>query len=279
MTKNRPAIILRGRNTLKPLAGWLGRAGLNLAFPIRCLICGQELPASSSVLICGSCCGQVTAGNKHPCPRCAYPNHISGNSLKPNLADDPDKNHAADRIGDCVQCQHIQFHFRRTAAIGPYRDLLRETVIRMKHANEEALALAMGRILGRRIAETGADRNVDIMVPVPIHWTRRFGRGYNVSEILVQGISTEIGLKHCDRLLKSLRRTKKQGTLMVGERKRNVRGAFGLNSQYELNGATVLIVDDVMTTGSTMNEAARICRRGGATEVRVAVAVRGIGAS
>lgn len=256
-------------------------SGINIAFPAVCEVCGIETADEQSELICRDCVGEL-ANARNPCPRCAYPNHVlPGIKRAKNIDLMLSQEFAAEeaaRIG-CVQCFQSQLQFDRAFSLGSYQGKLRETVLRMKHSSEERLSRAVGTILGREINRAQFHHGIDLIVPIPSHWIRRFSRGYNVAESVAQSVAAETGVARCDSLLRSLRKTSKQGTLTAGQRADNVRGAFGVNPNIEIGRINVLLVDDVMTTGSTLNEAARILRRAGAMRVDIAIVVRATGVS
>jgi predicted amidophosphoribosyltransferase len=99
----------------------------------------------------------------------------------------------------------------------------------------------------------------------------------NSPDLIVEAIAARLSLPHSARILFSRRRTRKQGTLLPAERRKNVRGAFGVKKGYDLAEQHVLLVDDIMTTGATANEAARTLRRSGAARVSVLVVARAVG--
>jgi ComF family protein len=147
----------------------------------------------------------------------------------------------------------------------------------MKQRVHEALTLSMGYLLADRVREGLADSPPDLLVPVPTHWLKRLWRGFNGPDLLVEAIGRRLGVPSADDVIRCRRRTRKQGTLMPSERVANVRDAFAFNADYEIGGAHLLLVDDIMTTGSTASEAARLLRRAGAARVTVAVVARGVG--
>jgi ComF family protein len=157
--------------------------------------------------------------------------------------------------------------------------MLRECVLRLKTAGNQTLAYALGRTLGSKLKQMGFAEACSALAPVPIHWVRRMTRGVSVAELLAAGVADELGLAHFDDLFKNQRQTQKQGTLSRTERISNVRNAFMLRSGFEIDGCRLLLIDDVMTTGATLNELARLALKSGAAEVRVAVLARGLGVS
>jgi ComF family protein len=116
----------------------------------------------------------------------------------------------------------------------------------------------------------------DLLVPVPLHWTRLFTRRFNQSALLAQAIRAAGGpLVAADRLVRR-RRTPSQGTMGPLARTRNVRGAFALRSGRSVRGKRVVLIDDVLTTGATAEECARVLRRAGAASVGVLVLARAV---
>jgi ComF family protein len=114
----------------------------------------------------------------------------------------------------------------------------------------------------------------DVVVSVPLHWWRRWRRGYNQSAALARGIARHLQIPCFPSWLRRLRNTPDQTLQTPAGRRENVRGAFGARSRAHLKGRTVLLVDDVMTTGATANEAARALRAAGAARVVVAALAR-----
>ena len=112
-----------------------------------------------------------------------------------------------------------------------------------------------------------------MVAPVPMHWVRRLGRGWNHSSGLARRVARRLKLPMDDELVRT-RNTPPQVGLPASQRAGNVRGAFAVPRPKEVAGANVLLVDDVMTTGATANEAARTLRRAGAERVIVAVVAR-----
>jgi predicted amidophosphoribosyltransferase len=161
--------------------------------------------------------------------------------------------------------------------VGPYKTELRAAVLRTKQATQEPLAAVLGQLLwDLRAAEMAAFRP-DLVAPVSMHWVRRLARGTNGPEILADVLAQRLNLPAELRLLRRTRRAFVQGSLPPGKRAANVRGTFALRRGYRLEGARVLLVDDILTTGATSHEAARILRKAGATAVAVAVIARGEG--
>jgi ComF family protein len=150
-------------------------------------------------------------------------------------------------------------------------------VLCLKRASFDPLAWSVAALLAQRIGDGALDRLPDLVVAPPMHWTRRWQRGTHTARVLAAGIARPLQLPHRPGLLRCQRKTLKQGTLSPAERRRNVRGAYRLRTAGAVRGQQVLVVDDVMTTGATLNEVARLLRRAGASWIGVAVVARGVG--
>jgi predicted amidophosphoribosyltransferase len=204
------------------------------------------------------------------CARCGAP--LPGISLGENQA--MTKPRARD---GCYRCNGRKLWFDGTVALSHYDGRLRDTVLRMKRVEGDALSLAMGRLLlverGQRLAEL----KVDVVAPIPSHWRRRVVHRTNSAAILAEVLAGKLGVPMAERLLRRSRYTIRQTDVSPSERWGNVRRAFSVRAGYHLRAAHVLLVDDVLTTGATCSEAARALRRAGAERVTVAVIARAMG--
>jgi ComF family protein len=217
---------------------------LRIALPPHCLLCGA--PGAEGRDLCAGCTGDL-AINTPCCPRCALPLEI-----------------AAPLCGECLQ-REPPF----AAAWAPFRyghplDLL-ET--RFKFGRD----LAAGRVLAELMmmrASVDAPARPALLIPVPLHVARLRERGYNQALELAKPLAQALGIALRHDLLVRSKATPPQTGLDAKARRRNLRGAFALVPNAALPGHVVLF-DDVMTTGTTLREAARVLLRGGATRVDV----------
>lgn len=239
-----------------------GVAAGNLLFPPACTFCGGELLpwAPPLPLLCQPCRQELVSPADHRCARCASP-------LPRYWADQ----------SRCPKCIHHRYYFDRALAIGEYRAAMQQAVLWMKRVAYEPLTRALGLELAERVRSQLPDSPVDLIVAVPMHWSRRVARGTHTAGVLATALGESLALPVSRRLLYCRRKTRKQGTLRPDARLRNMRGAFGLSSGYDITDARLLLVDDILTTGATVSEAARVLRRGGAGSVDVAVVARGVG--
>jgi len=164
--------------------------------------------------------------------------------------------------------------FDETLALGVYEGLLRDWLLRMKKESGNSLTLAVAELLWQRQAERLVAWQPDVVVPVPMHWGRRLLRGTNSPTILAERLSQRMRVPLAANLLRRTRATEPQFNLPPSERLRNVRGAFAVKMGYHLEGAQVLVVDDILTTGATCSVIARVLKQRGASRVAVAIVGR-----
>jgi ComF family protein len=181
----------------------------------------------------------------------------------------------------CAGCAPGRGAVDRARAIGSYDGALRDIIHVLKYGKRQSVAPRLGRLMRHHGAEVLA--GADIAVPVPLHWSRRHWRGFNQAELLAAHLGLPV--RH---LLRRVRRTLPQVDLPARERHANVDGAFALRRRDQchwpawlrrrvattLEGLTVVLVDDVRTTGATLEACASVVKRAGAKEVRVITAAR-----
>lgn len=249
----RPAMVDAAR-----CAGLVRRTLCELAFPLRCALCDAELVEfGDGIRLCGGCRSHFFKADDTRCPRCALP-------LRQAYASE---------LG-CPHCHDQQLHFSRSWALGDYAGELRSATLRMKRSRDEGLSAAVGQLFWSRHGAEIAAWGPTLVLAVPMHWLRRSIRGTNSAATLAETIAGRLNLRHQARLAVRRRYTQPQSGLSPAERLANVRGAFRLRKQHRLVSASVLLVDDILTTGATCNEIARLLRRAGATRVALAVAAR-----
>ena len=231
----------------------------HLIYPDCCLLCGQPL-AAEQARFCLGCRQELFTDSHEICPRCA-------GAIGPFAIIE----------GRCHACRNEAFAFEQVLRLGRYDGLLRDVILRLKNQRGEGLAELLGECWANELAARFASLPFDAMVPVPLHWRRRWQRGYNQSAALCRGLATALHVPYHPSWLRRVRHTPRQASQTPAGRKANVRGAFRTRSGASVKGRAVLLVDDVMTTGATASEAARALRAGGAERVVVAVLARAQG--
>lgn len=229
-----------------------------LLYPPLCFLCSRSLPLAQ-LPFCGACRQAVLRDPFQACPRCAA-------TVGPY----------AHLAGGCLHCRHEHFAFARAVRLGPY-ERLDEIVLRLKQRRSETLAEVLAGEWAGAAATALTGLGVQVVVPIPLHWRRFLWRGYNQSEALARGLAGKLGLAYRPAALRRIRHTPFQTLQTRAGRRDNVRGVFRAGKRGKLHGLHVLLVDDVMTTGATLHEAARALRRGGAARVSVAVLARAHG--
>jgi ComF family protein len=243
------------------IGGWLIslRDALDeLVFPWSCTICGEE---GSGSPLCRPChlriLEQATRSMAVACPRCA-------SSAGP----------FADLRGGCAMCRDRSLGFDAALALGPYDGDIQNLCLRLKHESNAWLAPWLSKLFveARCDAISYLPRDAWI-VPVPLHWWRRCRRGYNQAEALAHGLARRVNLP-VHRLLRRVVATKQLAHKGRTARAKVMRGAFKARSNPHLVGRTVILVDDVLTTGATCGDAARALKKAGAARVVVVVIAR-----
>ena len=182
-----------------------------------------------------------------------------------------------DTKSGCVHCADERWKFERVYSLGPYADALRDACLRMKRPGTEPLAAALAEELVRKWNETLAAAKYDLIVPVPHHWRQRLWRTQLVPVTLARTLSRAIDVPVSLHLVRKAKFTKLQSMLTVTERRANLRDAFRAVSGVRLNGGRILIVDDILTTGTTSDRVARVLLELGANSIDAAVVARGLG--
>jgi ComF family protein len=230
-----------------------------LLVPNACLVC-DTAEADGADFRHGLCddCHRAVTDDPHPaCPWCAA-------TVGPH----------ADTADGCLACRGRGFAYDAAVRLGPYDGRLRDAVLRMKSASGEGLAEMMGRVLADAAGDRLRAEGVGLVVPVPLHWRRRWARGYDQAAALGRELAAALGVPFGPRALRRVRHVAQHGQPSASARRENMKGVFAANPGASLAGRTVLLVDDVMTTGATAAEAARVLRAAGAGRVAVAVLAR-----
>ena len=174
-----------------------------------------------------------------------------------------------DEQGRCALCRLGHRGFDAAYSFGFYEGTLRELIHLFKYSRIQTLARPLGNLLAKALPR---EQNFDVIVPMPLHWRKRWQRGFNQAELLAREISrrTHIPVR---RLLRRVRNTSAQAGLTNAKRRLNVSGAFRAKDR-SLEGKRVLLVDDVLTTGATGAACARALKNAGARQVTLLTVAR-----
>ena len=227
----------------------------DLFFPPLCLLCHAPLAKSSDPSLCVRCLDGCLPLTSPRCPRCALPFVTIGGS---------------DHV--CGECLLHSPDFAWTVAAGLYEEALRHAIHRFKFDGVLSLDRPLARLLDEAWRHYSTDWRPDLLVPVPLHPQRLCQRTYNQSLLIARELGRSRNLRVDPHLLIRVLPTVPQAGLTAKERHRNLQGAFALTRP--LRGEKILLVDDVMTTGTTARNCATMLRAGGAGEVALVVLAR-----
>lgn len=235
----------------------VARAALDAVVPPLCLACRE--PVAEPHALCARCWPKLAWIDRPWCDTCGLPfDYATGLSGAPV----------------CAACLARPPACARARAALRYDPVSRDLVLAFKHADRTQNAPAFAAWMAR----AGADAldGADLLVPVPLHWTRLVRRRFNQSALLARALAARTGIAWSPDALVRVRRTRTQGDLTRAQRRVNVRGAFAVRPSRlaALRGRTVVLIDDVTTTGATFEACARALRRAGAGEVRALALAR-----
>ena len=228
-----------------------------LLWPRTCLIC-KEMISPQQGHLCKVCWESILfCSSGDYCPQCGL-----------------DASRYAILDQRCPQCLNRPFSFDSLFRCGVYDRTLKDAILAFKKDHTE-LRCVLGPMLNSVIMGCLGPESIDVFVPVPLHWTRGLSRGYNQAHVLARASQSSRG--RTNQVLKRTRRTRIQPLAgSPGARQRNVAGAFKVIHTKVIYGKTVGLVDDVKTTGATLNECARVLKQAGARRViAIVLAVAG----
>ncbi len=238
------------------------RSLLATFFPSACRLCYTPLYQLSWLPVCTECLEKIKPLTGPVCVSCGQLLFSSAFQFSDGL---------------CGECRMEQPPFARALAYGSYEGGLRELIHLLKYDRVRPAAGVLGRMLSEVIQELAADFRTAIVVPVPLHASKLRQRGFNqaeeISRAALKTLRTD-RLQLAAGVLERRRPTVSQTGLTISQRRENIRGAFHVKTSEKLDGADVVLVDDVFTTGTTASECARILRKAGAARVFVATAAR-----
>ncbi len=227
-----------------------------LTFPQHCIFCGEL----AGTLVCDACADKLTPVQQPICPRCGKP-------LKTGVA-----------RSECLHCSGHKWYVDIARALFVYEGQGREALHQFKYGRRRGLA----RFFGRELARGAGDLNrlgalfnwefgeePELAVPLPLHWWKSFLRQFNQSELMLKFYAPALGLPVSTGVLARGRNTRSQVGLTEPQRFANVRNAFRVPSRARkrVSGKRILLLDDLVTTGATLNAAARALKRAGARKV------------
>ena len=230
-------------------------AVIDFVYPPRCSLCGRYCVDQEG--ICPDCLSQIHYIGRPLCIRCGKP--FSHEMITDHF---------------CGECLTRKRHFTRARAVGLYTGIFRKALHRFKYQWKHCLATPLGTLMARRMESFFSDGTYHCMVPVPLHPRRLRKRGFNQALVLARVLSRiyHIPLDR-DNLVRT-RWTQSQVGLSERERKDNVKGAFAVLESARITQRTILLLDDIYTSGSTVDECSKVLITAGARQVDVLTLAR-----
>jgi len=221
-----------------------------LLWPAICINCGESICETGKNL-CQNCWDQLLAcaGADYYCGRCGR-----------------DASKFAILQGACPDCLGKEFHFDQIARAGIYARSLRKMILAFKKGRTE-LDSAVGFLANSALQGSGFYNDIELFVPVPLHWSRRLRRGYNQALVLAKKLKHPTAKINTDLVRVRYTKTQPGGAADVAARARNVSGAFAVRRGHNFAGRNICLIDDVKTTGATLNECAKTLKQAGASKV------------
>ena len=216
----------------------LGRAALDLIYPPRCAVCG-----TSGVFVCEGCIAGLPRADGRRCERCWLP--LRGR--------------------ECYACAEHPSRLERLRSAFRYEGGVRHVVHAFKFGGQSSLAPSLGNLLAEAGELYGLE--ADAIVPVPLTASRRRIRGYNQALLMANELSQRTGVPVAEALRRTGHGATQAGSASAEERRRNVEGVFSLAKGQSVSGARMLLLDDVATTGATLDACAKVILEAGAASV------------
>jgi len=221
------------------------RLVVDFALPPRCAGCGLIVDEVGS--FCTLCWTKIEFLGAGGCERCGIPLEATDADL-------------------CAACLAQSSPVDRMRAAVAYGEIARSLALRLKYGRKTALAATMARFMAVHLDDYPED---SVMMPVPLHRRRLWGRGFNQAVLIARALAERKGLNvECCALIRT-RSTPPLKAMNMAQRRRVVSGAFAIASGKDVAGRTIILVDDVLTTGSTASACARVLKRAGAERVEL----------
>lgn len=232
---------------------------LDFIFPPKCLICNLLFDARNPYRLCPLCLSDISYTEPPSCDLCGMPfkSKVSSDHL-------------------CGECLTTKRYFKKTRSLGLYQGTLLKAIHLLKYNARIHLASSLGNMLADSVSELFDLELMDLLIPVPLHPRRLRERGFNQALLLARSLEKRLNVPLNPKVLRRIRYTEHQVNLSRSARKKNVRGVFAVSDPSLVKGKNILLVDDVYTTGATVNECGRILLKSGANEVYVLTVARSV---
>lgn len=233
---------------------------INMIYPRRCPLCGEIIKRTQR-LACDTCYEELEYIEEPRCKCCS-------------------KAVEQEETEYCYDCSRKEFYFESGIALWNYSSRMKESLAMFKYHNRKEYGEFYGEEFAKVYGDVLVDLEPDALIPVPIHWTRYIERGYNQAAVIANQIGNRLHIPVVEDLLIRTKKTMAQKQLDNRERERNLQGAFAVSKKWEKaehNLKRVVIIDDIYTTGSTINRCAKVLMQEGIQEIYFGVLCIGSG--
>lgn len=223
---------------------------LDILYPRHCFACDKSLHEERNSYICEDCLEQIKESEVRRCARCGF-------ELGPGIASSSK---------GCPECENISLRFKKSFFVSDNKGPLKNLIHQFKYHKHVCLTKPLGDLL-TGLLQQDIIPEIDVVVPVPLHWKKKQERGFNQSELLAKKLCWKLSLPVSINNLHRVKNTLSQTQLSRLQRQKNISGAFKVKKPDIFFKKNVLLVDDVLTTGMTASECARNLKNAGANEV------------
>lgn len=221
-------------------------AFIDLLFPKLCLYCRNRFHEPKSQL-CKACRETLEYLTDGICQVCGTPMQSS----------------------ECQSCQSYDYNFDKARSVFKFTPVVQASIHRLKYHGTVGISSFLASYAVDYLRSVNPFENIDIVAPVPLHSTRQRERGFNQAEKLSRHIAAGMNYEHKPKLLLRKRFTQTQTRLSKAEREKNVSAAFGINPKYNISDKSILLVDDVFTTGSTVNAISKLLKTNNVSQIYI----------
>ena len=233
-----------GHIALKWLQNMLD-TGIELLYPARCPGCDEVIMPGEE--LCGICRGSIHTVQEPVCKRCGKP--------------------MQDERGEyCTDCRKRKHVYRQGKAVFVYRGVIRQSMYRFKYSNKREYAVYYAKVAASLYGDWVKRNGIEVLVPIPMYKGKQRRRGYNQAEVFARALGRELGIPVDTEMVSRVRNTTPQKELSDKERRHNLKNAFQLTPNI-VEYKQIMLIDDIYTTGSTMDAVAEVLLSGGAKNI------------
>ncbi len=231
---------------------------INLFYPPVCHVCDKKM-AEEGKALCGDCIKRIRVRKPPFCLKCGK---SFGNGIEDKIT--------------CLDCRTGKLYYDKAFSALYYEENLKKVILILKYGKITSLAGELSDIMSRCVGEKFPAMDTDLVLSIPMHPLRLLKREINASHILAREVAKKLCIPYSDRVLKKTSNTGEQSKLKRNERLKNLKGSFAVRKEKvgDIAGKNLLIVDDLFTTGATVNECSRVLKKAGSGKIKVLTLAR-----